>query len=144
MCGHQAEIVSELISAFSKASVVHNPRWEEGLSSSLQAGLDALDQSVAGVLVALGDTPFFTSQTLNSIIPKPEESENIRIPVYQGAPGHPKYFPAWSFDHLRELRGDQGAKALIREQSERVVKLVLNDPGIVQDFDVPADFEESG
>lgn len=135
--GHASDQIQSL--AGPRVHSVHNPNWSEGISSSIRVGIENLPESCPGVLLALGDTPFFTPETLHRII-GPGAEQEIRVPIYRGQMGHPKYFPSWLFPELKQLAGDRGAKALINNHQKRCRRIEVDDPGTLRDFDRPSDF----
>ncbi len=48
--------------------LVHNPRYAEGLSTSLASGLAALDDDVDAALVCLGDMPRVTPAHIEKLV----------------------------------------------------------------------------
>lgn len=141
ICGYKRTEIESITQLFPKARTIFNPSWSLGLSSSLKVGLKNLDGDESGVLLVLGDTPFFSLKTLDAVLPEKEQIEEIRFPSYRGVPGHPKYIPRRLFPALESLRGDQGAKHLIRNAKGRKREILVEDPGILRDFDKPEDFE---
>ena len=70
--------------------VVVNPAYEQGMASSLRAGLSALDPQSAAALIVLGDQPFVRPQTLDQLADHHRRSRApIVIPSYQGIRGNP-------------------------------------------------------
>ena len=51
--------------------------------------------------------------------------------------GAPAIFPRTSFRELAELRGDTGARALLRRNADRVVRVAM--PSAAVDIDTPED-----
>ena len=47
--------------------VVINPAYEQGMASSLRAGLSALDPQMAAALIVLADQPFVRPETLDQL-----------------------------------------------------------------------------
>jgi CTP:molybdopterin cytidylyltransferase MocA len=152
--GHHQEKVERLCRPYTKVVTAHNPRWEDGLSSSLRLGESTLPVG-QGFLVALGDTPLIHPRTVSAVLPclgsvspclgsvsPSPASESIRIPVYQGHAGHPVYFPEWVRAYWPDLSGDRGAKGLLQRWPDRVRRVEVNDPGILRDFDSASDFAE--
>lgn len=134
-CREQLEhIIPESITA------VFNPHWQSGLASSLRAGIQAVPNSSPGTLVTLGDTPFFSPETLRELLVE-REAEEIRVPQFGGKVGHPKYFPRWLFPELCLLKGDEGAKSLIKKNQNRCRVIAVDDPGVLFDFDSEDDFD---
>lgn len=100
-----------------------NPRFAEGLSTSLLAGLNALPGGLDGALVILGDMPGITSGLIGRILDKATQyPEAIVHPLTpEGQQGHPVYWPADIFPQFSELTGDQGGKPLLRRHAHRIV-----------------------
>lgn len=140
--GHDRVRVENVVRGFSSSRAVYNSNWAEGLSTSLRVGERHVPQG-SGFLIALGDTPLLTSETLGLVLPSQDSDEIVRVPTYEGRRGHPVYVPAWVREHWHRLRGDQGARSLFGEWPDRVLEIPVQDQGILRDFDHPADFIEA-
>ena len=103
-----------------KATFVHNPRFAEGMSTSLQAGLAALPANVDGALVCLGDMPLVTAAALDRLIAafNPLEGRAICVPTWNGKRGNPVLWDRRFFAAMADLAGDVGAKHLIGEHAD--------------------------
>lgn len=116
-----------------------------GMGHSLAAGLEALGgaagqgKAANAVFVALGDMPWVKKATLQALRQAMHSTETIVRPTHLGAPGHPVGFGCAYFPDLRGLTGDLGAKALLSRHADKVLSLAVNDPGVLQDLDRPAD-----
>lgn len=137
--GGHGPAVATLATGYPGVQVVENLQWATGLASSLKVGVAALPPE-GGFLVALGDTPLFTLDTLEQILPS-GHADRIRVPSYQGRRGHPVFFPEWTRPEWNELQGDTGAKPLMKRWAGRLVEIPVDDPGILRDFDQSCDFE---
>jgi molybdenum cofactor cytidylyltransferase len=84
--------------------------WGEGLSASLRAGIDAIGEAGAYV-VCLGDQPFITPQVIARFA---AERGTCRA-AYRGEPGHPVRLGPAVARRARELRGEAGARELLRD-----------------------------
>jgi len=62
---------------------------------------------------------------------------SIVQPIYLGRPGHPVGFGSAYFAELKGLTGDVGAKRILDDHQRRIVRISVDDPGTVRDFDVP-------
>jgi molybdenum cofactor cytidylyltransferase len=138
VCGGHAQSVLEIAQDFPDIVFVMNPDWTTGLASSLQAGLRSLPEGALGVGVCLADTPFASERTIADVLTS--DPDKICFPVYRGAPGHPKYFPRWTFVHLLKLSGDEGARSVLNRFPQRTLPIAVEDSGVVKDFDRPEDF----
>ncbi|HDI3021270.1 TPA: nucleotidyltransferase family protein [Cronobacter turicensis] len=111
----------------------------DGMGDSIALGVKATP-AAAGWLILPGDLPLITAASLRQVA-KALNEKPVVVPHYQQRHGHPVGFRREYFDALAALSGDEGAKAIVRAARARaeVLTLALNDAGIVQDIDVPAD-----
>lgn len=120
------------------ASVLINRDWAEGIASSIRCGVKRLSPSSDGVLVMLADQPSVTSADLRRLIGTwRRQPEFLVAALYEGAAGVPAIFPRSSFESLAELRGDQGARLLLRRHPDRVIRVPMDSAAI--DIDTPED-----
>src|SRR6185312_1653737 len=111
--GHLAdEVVRELPQA--SVTVIHNPDFAQGLSTSLRAGLAAVTAFDAFV-VCLGDMPRITTAHIGALMAAFDATgrERVCVPTHAGRRGNPVLWPAEWTDRLRALEGDRGARALL-------------------------------
>ncbi len=108
-----------------------------GMGSTLAEGVAQLP-AWQGVLVALADMPAIQPSTYREVAAAVAR-EIIVVPTWQARSGHPVGFGSDWFDRLANLRGDTGARALVREAGERRTLLAVADPGILSDVDYPVD-----
>ena len=94
------------------AEVLLNPRYNEGISTSIHAGVRwAQGRSAPGVVLMTCDQPSVTPGHLQALT----ASGAITASAYAGRRGVPAYFPATSFPELLQLTGDTGARRLLRD-----------------------------
>ncbi len=92
------------------AQSVFNQNAKEGIASSIRCGVSAVRESDGVVLLAC-DQPFLTADHLRALCVVPESPCGS---AYAGKVGIPAYFPASTFDSLLQLKGDTGARDLLR------------------------------
>jgi molybdenum cofactor cytidylyltransferase len=123
-------------------NVVVNQAYREGMSSSLRAGIAALDQRSEAALIVLGDQPFIRSQTMNQVIQAYlRDRAQIVIPSFHGTRGNPVLLDRSVFSEVMALQGDVGSRAIFSHHLEGIVKVEVEDEGILLDIDEPADYE---
>lgn len=113
-----------------------NPAPERGMISSIVVGLAALAaRDVAAALVWPVDQPLVTPATVAAIVAVAGPGR-IVVPTYAGRGGHPTAFgrALWS-----ELAAAATARDVVRADPARVVRLPVDDEGVVLDFDLPSD-----
>lgn len=121
--------------------IVVNNAYAEGQSTSLRAGIAALAPDVAAALVLLGDQPFVTPGVIDRIVAAWRQSRlPIAAPVYRGQRGNPVLFAHDIFPELLTVRGDQGARDILRANPSRVQLVSFNDDRPLADIDTPEDY----
>jgi molybdenum cofactor cytidylyltransferase len=122
----------------SPGSVVVNRHWREGLASSIRTGVLRLPPTCSGVLLLLADQAAVTTDDLKRLAGTWRRRPHcIAAALYAGAAGVPAIFPRSTFGELAALRGDTGARALLRRSADRVVRVPM--PAAELDLDTPED-----
>lgn len=116
---------------------VHNAEHEQGLASSLKAGIADLPKALDGVLVCLGDMPWVKSETMAALVDAfdPAGGAAICVPVHQGKRGNPVLWGRRYFEEILALSGDVGARELLARHDDEVVAVAVDDPSILWDVD---------
>jgi xanthine dehydrogenase accessory factor len=137
--GYAADRVRPAVS-LNGVRVVENPRFAEGMSGSLRAGVAALSPDSEAFFVVLGDEPFVRSSTLDTLIAARERTHaRIVLPVYHGIRGNPVLIDRSLANEVDALTGDRGCRALRLRHPEESVEVPVDDPGVVIDLDTPED-----
>jgi molybdenum cofactor cytidylyltransferase len=138
--GPDAEAVALTLAVLPVRTVV-NPRHAEGQSTSLRAGLDALEPGTDAVVIALGDQPLPDPDVIRLLVAAFRATGRpIAVPVYRGGRGNPVLFAAALFGELRAVTGDQGGRGVIGRDPSRVAEVPIDLP-MPADIDTPEDYE---
>jgi molybdenum cofactor cytidylyltransferase len=122
----------------SVGSIVVNQEWREGLASSIRAGMARLPSTCSGVMLLLADQPAVSADDLKRLAGSWRRNPQcIAAALYGGNCGVPAIFPRSTFRELAELRGDVGARALLRRSADRLVRVPM--PSAALDVDTPED-----
>lgn len=122
----------------STASVIVNRDWSEGIASSIRAGVARLPPSCDGVLLLLADQAAVTTEDLKRLVGVwRRQPQCIVASRYDTVVGVPAIFPRADFEQLAALRGDRGARDLLRRAADRVIAIELASAAI--DIDTPED-----
>jgi molybdenum cofactor cytidylyltransferase len=106
--------------------VVVNPDPAAGQSASVRSGLEALPAGVEAVLIALGDQPDLPVEVIPTLIRRWRETgRSIVAPRYREGRGNPVLFAPSLLPELLALTGDEGARALIARDPDRVLLVDL-------------------
>lgn len=97
-----------------------NDRYAEGLSTSIRAGVAALEHSADGILLLLADQPAVAKAHLETLVSR-FNTERPVATAYRETVGPPAVFPAAAFPALKFLEGDTGAKRLLEDLQADIV-----------------------
>ena len=112
---------------------VVNDRWQEGMATSLRAGLAAATGSAA--LVTLVDLPDVPASVALRVLEQPLERDVLRQAVFEGRPGHPVLIGADHWSALSaEISGDRGARDYLARSG--VVEVECGDLSDGRDVDL--------
>jgi len=110
----------------------------DGMGTSLAAGVRAAAEA-DGWVIALADMPFVRGETIAKIVKAMEQGAAIAAPAIGGQRGHPVGFARAFFEALSSLKGDAGARDILKRHPDRIVLCEVDDPGVLRDIDQPSD-----
>ncbi len=117
--------------------VVVCPQARTGLGASLACGVRAVPEGAW--LIALADMPCIGPRTIARVAAAITAGAALAAPMYQGRRGHPVGFAPRFFADLCALRGDEGARRLLRAHARALQPIPTDDAGVLFDVDTPAD-----
>jgi molybdenum cofactor cytidylyltransferase len=141
--GHEPEEIRNALSG-REVELVHNPDFEEGMGTSVRAGVSALGDDVDGALIALADMPWVAPDVIDRLVAafSPDAEVSIYIPMYGKKRGNPVLWGAQRFPELRELAGDVGGKVLFHRHPEAIRYVDVESAGVNIDVDTPDALDE--
>jgi len=134
--GHDADRIFATISG-DNVQRVDCPDWQQGMSASLRAGIVNVAKECRGALILLCDQMELTAHHLNLICRTwRQQPDRAVASAYANTLGVPALLPRAWFDRVTGLRGDQGARALLRGNPDVVS---IGAPELVRDVDTTQD-----
>jgi CTP:molybdopterin cytidylyltransferase MocA len=122
------------------ARVVQNPDWEEGMSTSVRAGLRACSSEARAALVSLADQPLVGTRAVERLVKAFRGGAEVVVATYGGEPRNPVLFAREVWPILeRELSGDKGARVFLRRHPGLVVQVPCDDVADPADVDTVED-----
>ncbi|PID15005.1 MULTISPECIES: NTP transferase domain-containing protein [unclassified Sporosarcina] len=123
------------------SKVILNDCVNEGMSSSIKAGLQAVRDEAKSVVFLLSDQPLMSTKEINTIIKAHLCHPNYPIvqATYQECKGHPVLFQKEMFPYLFRISGDEGGKSVIAQFRQSVYYAEMNREAI-PDVDTPSDY----
>ena len=119
-----------------------NPTPDQGMISSIRAGLRSTWAHERNFMIHPGDVPFVPPEIIDKVVQTfTTRSAKIVLPTYRGLGGHPGMFQAeLSNDFF--LHGDrQGAREILVRYQSDIVRLSVPEPDICFDIDTEADLK---
>jgi molybdenum cofactor cytidylyltransferase len=139
--GHKAEAITKKI-ASKPVKIVINPDYQQGMSTSIVAGLIMVDPRSRAVMLALGDQPLVTSHTINQLIEAfIKQNKGIAVPTYRGRRGHPIIFDIKYKAELFKLKGDIGGREIIQNHPKDVFMVAVDSESVISDIDTQEDYQ---
>jgi len=141
--GAQADRMRRELESLEVRAVV-NPAWREGMGTSVRAGvheLAAAAEEIDAAVLTGCDQPGLSAEVLSRLIEayrgRVDPTATMAACAYAGVLGVPALFARGEFGRLATLEGDRGARDLLRERADRVVRVPWPRGAI--DVDTPDD-----
>lgn len=125
-------------------TTVINPRYEEGMGTTLALAVSQLPPEVAGALVLLGDQPFMPTNAIQAVLAAARQRpDTIAMGECAGQRGHPVYLPRRVFARVQALTTDEGARTIIAEERSSVTLVPIADQRALFDVDSLEDYHRA-
>jgi len=126
-----------------KLQIEVNPHYQKGQSHSLQVGLSTVINTFPAVMFLLADQPLVDAATINCLLNRfGSADKDICVPTFHGKRGNPSIFSQKFYKHIMEIKGDIGARQIIKAHPERVLEIEIKNPLFFLDVDTPEGFEK--
>jgi len=107
--------------------LLYNEHWEQGIASGIVAGLQTLiarHKDIQQVIFAVCDQPYVSAALFEQLYAvQNSSSKNIVASAYADTLGTPILFTQKYFDLLLGLKGDEGAKKLLKTFPEDLARV---------------------
>ena len=139
--GFQNLKVRKIIIKNEKIKCIYNKKYKSGLSSSIQTGLKKISKKNIGFLIAHADMPLVSKRIINVLCSAVKnKNKEIFVPVYKKKFGNPLAFRYSMIKFLKKIKGDKGAKKIIKTNKSKIKLIKVNSKSILIDFDQLQDF----
>ncbi|NGO47869.1 nucleotidyltransferase family protein [Streptomyces ureilyticus] len=138
--GAQADLVRST-AALPGCVLIDNAQWEEGMGSSLRAGLDSLAETGArAALVSLVDQPGIGPEAVARVLAAYASEASLAAASYDGVRGHPVLFGAEHWPGISATAvGDRGARAYLKAHDDAITLVECGDVAQAYDIDTEDD-----
>ncbi|MCR3955905.1 MAG: nucleotidyltransferase family protein [Gudongella sp.] len=131
--GHNPQMIVESIGHMDNLEFVQNDKYEEGMFSSIKAGLLAAKGD--RIFLMPGDCPFVGREVFQKML---SMEGDILLPSFEGVHGHPVLLSKDLAARIREDSSSVSLEEYIEKSKFSVVQ--VDDPGILRDIDTPEDY----
>lgn len=138
--GAEADAVGAALSDL-PVTLVHNPVWADGMGRSLACGIRAMPERVRATLVLLCDQWRIVLPDLEALVAVWGQNPTLAVTAqWEDGTGPPAILPRALFQRLAGLRGNVGARQVLKRLPEDVRRLSL--PHAAFDLDSAADVRD--
>ena len=142
--GHQAERLAPLVKTMPRVKVARNARYREGKTTSIKAGLKAVDPASGTILILGVDQPRSAATLMVLLEHHREAGTLITIPVYRGQSGHPAVFSTSLIPELMVITEEQaGLKAVVHRLGRKIERVEMPSMEVLLDINTPQDYERA-
>ena len=117
-----------------KITIVFNEHWGKGMASSIVTGLQQallVNNKIENIIIAVCDQQYISSILFQQLSDKKRKSgKSIVASSYAGTLGTPALFSKKYFNELLNLKGDEGAKSLIRKYNNETTFVLFKKGNI--------------
>jgi molybdenum cofactor cytidylyltransferase len=139
--GHEYFKVRKLALKSKKIKFVINKKFKTGMASSIKEGLKKLDKKNKGFLIVQSDMPFIKKTHLNKIYNSLLYNRySVHLLRFKNKIGNPIGFNISVINKFKKIKGDIGAKFMVKRLKKDTVFLNVKSDKIFKDFDKLSDF----
>ena len=137
--GYQKEVIEKIIDKNEKVKFVFNKNFESGIASSIKIGLNHLSEKTEAFFICLGDMPMINQDVYNQLI-RSRNNKEIIVPTYKGQQRNPILFSKSMKSIIISIEGDIGAKKILEQNKDKILKVKIDDINITKDFNTKDNF----
>ncbi len=139
--GFQNSKVKKIIVKNKKINFVYNKNYKSGMSSSIKTGLKRISKKNIGFLIIHADMPKISRKIINKLYEAiKNKDKEIFVPIYKRKLGNPVGFKYSMLKKLKKIKGDKGAKKIIKRNKKKLYLVKVNAKSIFNDLNTPRDF----
>lgn len=140
--GHRHEELAPEIENKAKTEWTLNPDYLQGKTTSIKAGLKALDSRLPETILLLSVDQPRTADTIEEVLRQHRAVESmITIPTCAGKGGHPIVFDGALIDELCRIREEtQGIREVVQRHREDTRRVELGREEVLWDVNTPEQY----
>ena len=139
--GHQKNEVKKIIEKNKKNILSFNKNFRKGMASSIKVGLKKVSKNDKGFIVVQSDMPFIKSSDINKIYNSIKSKKFlVHVLKFKNKVGNPIGFDISVVKKFKRIKGDFGAKFMVKRLKNETKFIKINSLKSFKDFDKASDF----
>ena len=139
--GHQKKELQKIIKKNNKNIFTYNKEYKKGMASSIKAGLRKVNKKDKGFIIVQSDMPFIKSSDINKIYTSIKSKKYlVHVLKYRNRVGNPIGFDISIMKKFKKIKGDVGAKFMVKRLKKETKFIKINNLKSFKDFDKVSDF----
>jgi molybdenum cofactor cytidylyltransferase len=139
--GHQQNEVKKIIKKNKKNIFSFNKDFRKGMASSIKVGLKKITKNDKGFIVVQSDMPFIKSSDINKIYNSIRSKKFlVHVLKFKNKVGNPIGFDISTVKKFKRIKGDFGAKFMVKRLKNKTKFITINSLKSFKDFDKASDF----
>tara|TARA_B100001123_G_C14997675_1_gene902228 strand:+ start:48 stop:623 length:576 start_codon:yes stop_codon:yes gene_type:complete len=139
--GYESEKLKKIITKNKKIKFIKNYKYSCGISSSIKVGLKKISKKDKGFIIVQSDMPFIKSLILNKIYNSILKKKYlVHVLRYKKKLGNPIGFDISTLNKFKKIKGDLGAKHMVKKLRNSTNFIEVSSKKIFKDFDTISDF----
>ena len=121
---------------------IKNDKYQEGMLSSIKAGVASIEQHLDGFFVMPVDIPLVNISTITALVDTFRESGKlICYPNFLGRRGHPPLISTQYCNEILQWDKPGGLKGFLKHKEVFAIDVNVEDERILLDMDTPEDYQ---
>ena len=139
--GYQKNELKKVIKKNKKNIFIFNKDYRKGMASSIKAGLKKISKSDKGFIIVQSDMPFIKLSEINKIYNSIKSQKFLVYALrYKNRVGNPIGFDISVIKKFKRIKGDVGAKFMVKRLKDETKFIKINNIKSFKDFDKVSDF----
>ena len=139
--GYQKQKLKKIIIRNKKILFIKNKNFKNGISSSIKSGLKKISKKDKGFIIVQSDMPFIKAPDINKIYNSIKKGKYLVHALrFKNKVGNPIGFDISVINKFKKIKGDVGAKFLVKRLRKNTNFIKVSSNKIFKDLDLKRDF----
>lgn len=139
--GHKAFLLEPVLE-YRGIKIIYNPNYDQGMYSSIQAGVKALPEDTEAFFLLPADYPLVSSVVIEEMLNEyRRQPHQVLYPTFKGVRGHPPLISTELSSYIMQSEAPGGLKGLLEVVGTDYAEIEVSEDGILQDLDTEDDYQ---